>query len=130
VILIPFRSLGNLSFGDSRERIRASFGEPQTESRDSMQDLQFEYPEFVARFHEVGGLVEVSANLSTITINDQVVPFSELSAFIRQSDNEAFESLGFLISPNLGFSFDSCCPNWVTVFSTERAQIWLAYRSA
>ena len=124
MILTPYTSIGSLRLGATKVQIISEFGEPEQVSSNSLNDLQLEYPGFVARLNQSGSLEEVSANLTKITIVGNEVPFQDLANFIKENDPDSQESLGFILSSSFGIAFDPLCPCWVSVFTESRYSIW------
>lgn len=119
----PFTALGNVAFGSDQASVVKCLGEPQRTSTNRIGEAELHYPHMVVRLAKQR-VVEATADAKAVQISGADVPFQTLSAFVRTHDSDAFERVGFVVSPRYGIAFDPAFPCWVTAFPRERLESW------
>jgi len=122
----PFEAVGEFAFGMNREAVTRLFGAPVRESLSRRGEPELHYTNVCCHFDSNGKLVEVTTNAPVVEFDSVAVPFNALAPFLKQQDAATFEKVGFIVSPALGVAFDPNFSSWVSAFSSERLQLWLA----
>lgn len=127
--VVPFESVGEVKFSDSRKDIIAALGKPDQEVGNCIGLHELKYQNIIYRFDKAGALEEITVHAPVLDLGAVSVPFSVLSAYIHQQDHSAFTKAGFLVSPQFGLAFDPDCPPWVTVITKHSIDLWRAVQA-
>ena len=119
----PYVRVGSLQFGVSREAIVAALGKPVSERANRKGGLELEYSAAIYRLDN-DSLIEASIDAPVVILGSVAVPFQTLSAFVSEHDKEAFDCIGFVVSPAHGVAFDPKYPSWVTAFPQKELAEW------
>lgn len=124
--VVPYVSAGGIAFGSSAASVEALLGPAQRTSTDRLGRLQLQFSELKVALKE-GVVAEVTANCPTITVGAAAIPFQNLEYFLRRNDADAFEAVGFTVSPAYGVSVDPHFPSWVCVFARQELAAWMKH---
>lgn len=119
----PYVQVGSLRFGVGRKAILAALGKPVSERVNRKGELELEYSAAIYRL-ENDSLIEASIDAPVVILGSVAVPFQTLSGFVLEHDKEAFECVGFVVSPAHGVAFDSKYPSWITAFPQKELAEW------
>ncbi len=122
--ITPFEGVGILKFGTSQSSAISILGLPTRESVSGLGELELHYPSVIYRFDVTEGLDEITFNAPLVEFQNESVNFENLEQFLRHKDQATFETVGFIVSPELGIAFDPNCPPWVTVFPKGSISFW------
>ena len=120
----PFKSINEIYFNSTRDEILQALGNPEGESVNSLGWNELNYGEIVFRLDRNGHLVEVTANLECVDLNGSKIQYIQLNDYLSKNDNEAFDTVGFIVSPKYGIAFDPEHKFWVTHFRQSELEGW------
>jgi hypothetical protein len=124
--LDPYRCAGTTAFTATPAEIIATRGRPAAASRNEVGLNELDYGDVVFRFQDGGRLEEITLQAPVLHLGAVAVPFAALAHFVRDQDPEAFERVGFIVSPKFGLAFDPDDTPWVTVLAAHCIASWRA----
>ena len=120
----PYKQLDGIDLNTSSKQIIAEVGLLSTVRQNDIGFTEYDFGKYVFRFESSGNLSEVTADCPSVDLETQTVLFEELEAFVKRSDPQYFDKLGFLVSPRYGIAFDPDCSPWVTVLTSSGLRCW------
>lgn len=124
--LQPYLQVDATPFAVTPSELVGKLGKPWRAGRNGVGLDELDYGDVVYRFQDSGRLEEVTLQAKVVTLGNLAVPFAALAAFVREQDPEAFERVGFLVSPAFGLAFDPTEPYWVTALARHCIPEWKA----
>jgi hypothetical protein len=124
--LEPFRHVGATPFSATQAEIVAARGRPAAATRNEVGLNELDYGDVVFRFQDGGRLEEITLQAPVLHLGAVAVPFAALAHFVRDHDPEAFERVGFIVSPKFGLAFDPEDAPWVTALAAHCIASWQA----
>lgn len=103
--IIPYTSVGKLSFGDSSEKAISHFGIPLSVDKNRDGQKQLHYKQYILRFDaESGNFVEFTAlPRCALTLNGVHIPWNkEIFKTLADYDDNLLDLYGYIVSYNLG----------------------------
>lgn len=122
--LEPFVRIDSILFTASHEDIVRRYGPPSHEELTESGLTILDYGEMVFRFLGNGRLDEVSIQAKSLHLGQIIVPFQNLVGFVRLQDRNAFDRLGFTVSPRYGVAFIPYRRFWITALSRRAVLRW------
>jgi hypothetical protein len=124
--LDPYRHVDGTAFSATQAQITAERGPPADASRNDVGLNELDYGDVVFRFQDGGRLEEITLQAPVLHLGAVAVPFAALAHFVRDHDAEAFERVGFIVSPKFGLAFDPDDAPWVTALAAHCIDTWRA----
>lgn len=124
--LDPYRHADGTAFTATRDDIVAVRGQPHHTGRNDVGLNELDYGDAVYRFQDSGRLEEITLQAPVLHLGAVAVPFAALAHFVRDHDPDAFERVGFIVSPRYGLAFDPDDAPWVTALAAHCIDTWRA----
>ena len=124
--LDPYHHVDDTAFSATQAQIVAARGQPADASRNDVGLNELDYGDVVFRFQDSGRLEEVTLQAPVLHLGAVAVPFASLAHFVRDHDADAFERVGFIVSPKFGLAFDPDDAPWVTALAAHCIASWRA----
>lgn len=117
--IVSLNSFEGIAFGAHPDALHP-FGTPERQRRNPRGEDEFEFHDVIFRFGSEG-FVEASFAVNTpLEIDGHTVAPADLREYLRTSDPEYFEYVGFAVAPQLGIGYDLSGSNYATACKEGR----------